>query len=63
MSRPREYGARVATQVRLEPDLHQRLHEAAEDRDVSVNWLVTKALGHFLDRLIPADEIEWTRGS
>ena len=40
--------ARVATAIRFRPD-------------VSVNWLVNRAVEQFLPRLIPADEIQWTR--
>jgi len=34
---------------------------AAEERDVSVNWLMTKALEDFLPRLLPASEFRLTR--
>lgn len=47
--------------LRLPAELHDRLSEAADDRDVSINWLMTKAIEEFLDRLIPADEMRWTR--
>lgn len=59
--RPREYDDRVSTSIRLPVDLHQRLSVAAEEREVSVNYLVNKAIADFLDRLIPADEIMLTR--
>lgn len=49
--RPRREGDRITTAVRLPRDLHERLAEAAEDRDVSRNRLVTKALTAYLDRL------------
>lgn len=52
---------RSATAIRFDVDLHQRLAIAAEEREVSVNFLVNKAVAEFLDRLIPADEIRWTR--
>jgi predicted HicB family RNase H-like nuclease len=52
---------RSSTAVRLDVDLHRRLVEAAEEREVSMNFLVNKAIGEFLDRLIPADEIRWTK--
>jgi len=42
-------------------ELHARLLEASEDRDVTMNWLVVRAVEEFLDRLIPADEFP-TRG-
>jgi predicted HicB family RNase H-like nuclease len=62
MSRPRRNDDdRVATQVRLPRDLHQRLLEAANDRDLSANYLMTRAIADFLDRLIPADQFTLTR--
>lgn len=51
---------RVQTQVRLPPELHEALKQAADQRDVSTNWLVVKALQEFLPRLLPPDEIRWT---
>lgn len=56
MARPRKYDEdRVATAVRLPESLHQRLHDAAADRDVSANLLVTNAVIEYLDRLPNAD--------
>jgi hypothetical protein len=56
MARPRIYAeARIATAVRLPASVHERLHAAAADRDVSVNLLVTRAVTDFLDRLPPAE--------
>lgn len=52
---------RSVTAVRLPPDLHDRLRVAAEERDLSVNYLVTKAVEEFLERLIPAEELRLTR--
>lgn len=53
--------ARIATAIRFRPDLHDALVAAAEEREVSVNWLVNRAVEDFLPRLIPAEEIQWTR--
>lgn len=44
----------MATAVRLPASVHGRLHEAATDRDVSANLLITRAVTEFLDRLTPA---------
>ena len=44
---PRE--KRVATQVRLPESLHAQLVEQAEKRDVSVNFLINRALVRYLD--------------
>ena len=56
MSRPRTFEEkRVATAIRLPESVHRRLHEAATDRDVSANLLVTRAVCEYLDRLPSAD--------
>jgi predicted HicB family RNase H-like nuclease len=47
--------------VRVPPDMHQRLVDASLDHDVAVNWLVNKAIHEFMDRLLPASEVRWTR--
>ena len=52
---------RVNTAVRFDPELHARLTQAATERDVSVNWLLNKAIEHYLDRLIPVEEIKFTK--
>jgi len=51
---------RVATAVRLPEDLHRQLQDHAEMRDVSVNWLVTRAVEQFLDRLPSREQVEAT---
>ncbi len=53
--------ARTATQIRFKPELHERLVKEAEERDLSINWLVCKAVEQFLDRLLPIEEIVWTK--
>lgn len=58
-SRPRH--ARTALCIRLPPEMAERLRMEADARAVSVNWMVTKALEDFLPRLIPVDEMKWTR--
>lgn len=47
--------------MRLPRDLHAQLRASAEERELSVNYLVVRALTYYLDRLIPADEIELIR--
>ena len=54
---------RVATAIRFPKDVLASLHEAADDRDLSVNYLVVKAVEDFLRRLIPAEEFRLTRSS
>lgn len=56
MARPKTYAeARVATAVRLPASVHRRLHEAAADRAVSANLLMTRAITEFLEHLVPAE--------
>ena len=62
MGRPKRHlEPRVATAVRLPVTVHERLREAAEERQVSVNLLVEKAIDDYLARLVPVDELELTR--
>ena len=56
MARPRIYDKRITTAVRLPEGIHERLKEAADERDVSVNYLITKALDDYLGRLVPAKD-------
>jgi len=60
MGRP-SLGDRKSTAVRIPADLHEQLAEAAAERDVSVNFLVVRAVADFLPRLLPLDEIKFTR--
>jgi hypothetical protein len=54
MSRPKVYEEpRVATAIRLPTSLHGELQSAATERDVSVNFLVTRAVSAFLAQLPP----------
>jgi len=56
MARPRTYQERrIATAVRLPESVHRRLHEAAANRDISANLLVTRAVTDFLDQLPTAE--------
>lgn len=52
---------RMTTAIRFSPELHARLKEAAEDRDLSINFLVVKAVEDFLPRL--ADTVTLTKGT
>ncbi len=54
-------GRRKTTSIRLPDELMGRIRVAAEERDLSVNWLIVKATEEFMDRLIPADEVRLTR--
>lgn len=54
MSRPRTYDEkRVGYAVRLPPELHARLKAASEERDLSMNLLIEKAIKRYLDSLPP----------
>jgi predicted HicB family RNase H-like nuclease len=52
---------RTTTAVRFPPELHEQLTTAAEERGLSVNYLVNEAVREFLPRLIPAGEWRLTR--
>jgi predicted HicB family RNase H-like nuclease len=52
---------RTATAIRFPETVHERLREAADERDLSINYLVVKAVEDFLERLIPANELRLTR--
>jgi predicted HicB family RNase H-like nuclease len=54
MGRPRIYDEpRVATAVRLPLSLRDELRTAATERDVSVNFLVIRAVSDYLLRIRP----------
>lgn len=56
MGRPRTCEEpRVATAIRLPASLHDELQAVASERDVSVNFLVTRAVVHYLQRLPAID--------
>ena len=61
MSASKTTKARTATAIRFPEELHDELVRAAEERDLSVNFLVVRAVQDFLPRLIPADEFSLTR--
>lgn len=52
---------RTATAIRFPEELHNELVRAAEERDLSINYLVVRAVEDYLPRLIPADEFSLTR--
>ncbi len=52
---------RVSVYVRIPEELHTAIAAAAAERDLSLNYLANRAVADFLDRLIPPDEIQWTR--
>ena len=52
---------RSITAVRFPDELHARLRQAAQERHLSINYLVVTAVEDFMDRLNPADELKLTR--
>ena len=52
---------RISIQIRMPVELHARLRDEAAARDLSANFLATKAVESYVARLIPPDEIQWTR--
>ena len=63
MTALRKPKSRTATAIRFPDDLHEQLVRAAEERDLSVNYLVVKAVQDYLPRLIPADQFTLTKAS
>jgi hypothetical protein len=54
MSRPKVYDERrITTAVRLPESLHGWLKSAARERDVSVTYLVVRALEDYRDGIAP----------
>ena len=47
--------------VRLPLALYAQVAAAAEERDVSVNWLLNRAVVEFMARLLPLAEFTLTR--
>jgi predicted HicB family RNase H-like nuclease len=54
MGRRRKYEPdRVTTAVRIPAELHQKLQEEAEARDISMNYLLVRGAQLVLERLTP----------
>jgi hypothetical protein len=57
VARPKVYDEeRIATAIRLPASLRVALLDAAFERDVSVNLLVTRAISDYLARLRPVED-------
>ena len=54
---------RTTTAIRFPEELHERLRKAADERDLSINFLVVKAVEEFLENLVPANELRLTRAA
>jgi predicted HicB family RNase H-like nuclease len=62
MARPKLYEEkRIPTAVRIPESLHRELQSAAEERDVSVNFLILRAIKRHLEQLSPVDEVREDR--
>ena len=62
MPRPKiHHEERVTTALRVPRVLHDRLKEAAQDRQVGINLLAVTAIEDYLNRLIPMEELKLTR--
>lgn len=59
--RARHRPKMTATAIRFPDDLHEKLRLAAEERDLSINYLVNRAVADFLPRLIPVEEFTLIR--
>jgi len=60
-ARARVNDERCQVGLRLSPELKARLDAAADERDLSVNFLATRAIEDFLERLLPVEEVKWAR--
>jgi predicted HicB family RNase H-like nuclease len=50
VGRPKQYEEdRVTTAVRVPTPVHEKFRALAEERDVSVNYLINKAMTRYLD--------------
>jgi predicted HicB family RNase H-like nuclease len=48
--RPKVYNEpRVSTGLRLPKSLHERILAMADERDVSANWLITRAIERYVE--------------
>ena len=59
--RPRRYDNLIQLGVRVPAALRDQLNEAAVARDLSAAYLVRRAIEDYLARMIPPEEIQWTK--
>lgn len=60
MPRPK---TRTTTAIRFPEEVHEQLKAAADERGLSINFMVVKAVEEMLENLLPADELRLTRPS
>ena len=58
---PEDRHTRPSMSVRLPEDLQRRLHQAATDHGLSVNYLANQAIKYFLEHLKRPDELRLTK--
>lgn len=56
-------GKRVSTAVRVPEALHARLDATATERDVSINYLVVRAIERYLDAMPPLPAVSIAEGA
>lgn len=61
IGRPKDYDERTTTALRIPPELLRQVKDAAAEREISTNLLITKAIEDFLPRLIPVAELRLAR--
>lgn len=52
---------RTSTGLRFPDDLHAAITAAAKERGVSFNYIVVHLCREGMERLIPVEEVRWTR--
>jgi predicted HicB family RNase H-like nuclease len=58
MPRPKLYQEkRIPTAVRIPESLHRQLQEVADEREVSVNLIIVRAIEKHLEQLPPVDDV------
>ena len=64
MARPKLYEERrVPTAVRIPESLHRQLQEVAEEREISVNFLIIRAIKKHLEQLPSIDDVATDRSA
>jgi len=61
MGRKKDGHTLTVTAIRFPVETHDRLVREADARDLSINFLVNRAVDEFLERLIPVEEMQLTR--
>ncbi|MCP4385398.1 MAG: hypothetical protein GY798_28965 [Hyphomicrobiales bacterium] len=54
-------SGKTTTAIRFPDDLREQIQAAAEERDWSMNTLVVRATRDYVERLVPADELEYVK--